>query len=216
MKKFLSVLCILTFAFGIASAQDQTAKGKAGDKALLFSLSGLSSLGAGDFQGGLGMRYHFTNTMAGRFGLGFGMTSTTDKVPTGSTTGVDEKTTDMTFSIAPGLEYYIVHTNSVSGFIGAEILFVMGSKTVEGVSHVANTKNEVSTSTFGASAFIGAEWFPWEGIGLSAEYHLHFTTSSGKTKVTSGNVTTETDAPSVTEIMLGSMNSAAFTLSIYM
>ena len=93
----------------------------------------------------------------------------------------------------------------------------MNSETVEGINNVANTKNEVTGSTFGASAFIGAEWFPWTGIGLSAEYHLHFATTSGTTKTTLANGTTsETDAPSETSIGLGSMNSVAFTLAIYL
>jgi hypothetical protein len=216
MKHLITVLCILSLATGMATAQDQTAKGKAGDKALLFSLNGLANLGAGNFQGGFGMRYHFTGTMAGRIGLGFGQSSVTDKAPSGTTSAVDEKTTDMSFSISPGLEYYIVHTKSVSGFIGAEIFYKMTSKTVEGVNNVANTKNEVTGNTFGAAAFIGAEWFPWEGIGLSAEYHLHFATSSGKTTITTASSTSETDAPSTTEIGLGSMNSTSFTLSIYL
>jgi hypothetical protein len=216
MKHIVAILCILTLTIGIASAQDQTAKGKAGDKALLFSLNGLSNLGAGNFQGGLGFRYHFTSSMAGRVALGFGMTSVTDKAPTGSSTAVDEKTTDMSFGVAPGLEYYIVHTNSVNGYIGAEVFFRMTSKTVEGVGNVANTKTEVSESTFGAAALIGAEWFPWTGIGLSAEYHLHFSTTTGTSKSTIGSTTTESDAPTETMIGLGSANSANFTLSIYL
>jgi outer membrane protein W len=216
MKHSIAILCIVALTTGMAVAQESTVKGtKAGDKALLFTLKGLSTLGAGDFGGGCGFRYHFTGNMAVRLGLGFGMNSSTEKAAAG-TAGVDDKTTETSFSFAPALEYYIVHTSSVSGYLGVEAFFSMDSKTHEGIGHVDGVKTENSSSTVGAALLLGAEWFPWTGIGLGAEYHLHFMTSSGTSKATTNNVTVETDLPSETMIGLGSANSAAFTLSIYL
>lgn len=215
MKKSLLTISILVLSTGLVLAQGDMTKGNQGDKALLFSLTGLNNLGAGNFEGGVGMRFHFSKDMSFRFGVGFDNRSTTRK-STG-TTVIEEKSSSMTIDIAPGIEMWMMKNGPVAGYVGAQVMFRLGSTTVENPNFVNNNKNETNSTTFGAGVFIGAQWFPWSNIGLGAEYQLGFSTSSGKSKVTvNGVAQPETDAPSVTNISLGSTSGASFTLAIYM
>lgn len=213
--KTITVLLVLVLSTGMILAQDTKPMGRSGDKALLFSLNGLSNLGAGDFNGGVGMRLHLTDQMAVRVGLGFMNESETTKYQ-GTGTGADIKESSMQFSIAPGLQYYMMKNGPVSGYVGGQILFASTSSTLENINFVSGNKDETSETVFGAGVFLGVEWFPWNSISLSAEYQLSFMTSSGTMKVTRSGQTTETDAPDVTSIGLASSNKAAFTLSIFM
>ncbi len=213
MKKLITIALVLLLVPFLLQAQDASSKRSAGDKALLFSLNGLGNLGAGNYMGGVGFKYYFSNTMALRASLGFGSSSETKKAP--SSSQADEKTTDMAFSIAPGIVVDLVHNSAVVGYVGGQIMYTMSSNTVENPNYVKDTKTEVTGNTFGAGVFLGAEWYPWNNVSLSAEYLLGFSTTSGKNKVTIGSTTTETDAPSSTDIALGSANSASFTVSFY-
>lgn len=213
MKKLFTLALVIFLVPFLLQAQDASSKRSAGDKALLFSLSGLGNLGAGNYMGGVGFKYYFSNNLALRAGLGFANSSETKKAPTSA--GADEKTTDMAFSIAPGIVYELARTGAVVGYVGGQIMYTMSSNTVENPNHVKDTKTEVTGSTFGAGVFMGAEWYPWNNVSLSAEYLLGFSSTTGKNKTTIGSTTTETDAPSSTVIGLGSANSASFTLSFY-
>lgn len=217
MKQIFIIALIAIILTGISTAQDVKPKGAEGDKALLFTLKGLNNLGAGDFMGGFGFRYHFASNLSVRVGLGFSSSSETTKRPTGMTTGADQKESSFGFSVSPGIEFWLMKNGPVTAFVGAQVGFSSSSSTVENYNFVANTKTETTGSGFGGGAMMGVQWFPWSNIGLGAEYALSFSTSSGKVKNTpvSGQ-TTETDLPSTTTISLGSMNSASFTLSIYM
>ena len=217
MKQILILALATLILTGVSQAQDVKPKGAEGDKALLFSLNGLSNLGAGDFNGGFGMRYHFASNLSVRFGLGFSTSSTTTKRPVAMTTGADEKDSEFELSVAPGIEYWLMKNGPVAAYVGAQIAYLMSSETNENMNFVANTKLETTRSGIGGGVIMGVQWFPWSNVGLGAEYQLGFSSISGKVKSTnSTGTTTESDSPSTTSIMLGSMNGAAFTLEIYM
>ncbi|MCS6966494.1 MAG: outer membrane beta-barrel protein [Candidatus Kapabacteria bacterium] len=207
MKRLVALLVVAGMAAVSASAQ----KTKQGDRAWLFTLNGLSNLGVGGYNGGLGLLYYLSDDMGLTVGLGFGTTSTTEKAPTSG--GADEKTSALNLTLSPGLRFNLASSGPIVGYAGVGISFGMGSETVENPQHVSGSKVEVSTTTFGAAVTVGAEWFAWSNVSLGASYSLGFSTSSGKQKVTTGGQTTETDAPSVTNI--STAPSGSFTLSIY-
>jgi len=203
MKRLVALLVAVGMASLVASAQ----KTKQGDKAWFFTLSGLSNLGV---DGGIRLLYYLSDDLGLTVGLGFGTTSRTVKAPAG---GADEKTSTLQLTLSPGLRFNIASAGSVVGYAGVGILFAIGSETVENPQYVSGNKTETSTTAFGAAVTAGAEWFAWSNVSLGAIYSLSFTTSSGKTKVTSGGSSTEQDASSTTAI--STAPSGAFTLSIY-
>jgi opacity protein-like surface antigen len=208
MKRVAVALLIAAVAGTSAWAQ----KTKEGDKAWLFTLSGLSNLGVGGYNGGLGLLYYLSDDLGLTVGLGFSTSSTTTKAPAGSG-GADQKESSLGLTLSPGLRFNIASSGPIVGYAGVGVLVGISSETTENPNHVSGDKVETSSTRIGAGVTVGAEWFAWSNVSLGASYSLAFTTSSGKTKTTSGGTTTEQDAPSTTTI--ATTPSGAFTLSIY-
>lgn len=225
MKKTLALVLVLAFAFGLAQAGDNAKPiQKAGSTALLFDLSGLANLGAGNFQGGLGVKYYIANGFSARLGLGFNSSSTTTKNPVTPTPAnqLDEsKYTSTSFTVAPGIQYNVATSNAVIGYVGAQVAFTTGSQERKGNANSFgtgftkdNSYNE-SNTTFGVAAFVGVEWFAWDNISLAGEYRFGFSTTSGKAESKTATTSTSADAPSQTSLGLGSANAGALTLAVY-
>jgi hypothetical protein len=208
MKRVAVALLIAAVAGTSAWAQ----KTKAGDKAWLFTLNGLSTLGVAGYNGGLGLLYYLNDDLGLTVGLGFSTSSTTMKAPAGSG-GADEKESSLGLTLSPGVRFNLASSGPVVGYAGVGVLVGISSNTTENPNHVSGNKVETSSTSIGAGVTLGAEWFAWSNVSLGASYSLAFTTSSGKTKTTSGGTTTEQDAPSTTTI--ATTPSGAFTLSIY-
>ena len=212
MKKVTIILMAVLFLATLALAgDDATPKGKSGDEALLFSLNGLSNLGAGNFMGGVGAKYYFQDNMAFRLGVGFGWNGYTQTV----TGGNDQKDHTIGFSLDPGITYTIATSGPVSAYVGGQVMFGWQQETKE---YLGEYDKEVITGTnFGFGGLAGVEWFPWNNVSLSAEYGLSLSFGSGSDEVTSGTTTTKTDGPSTTSLNLGSNggSNGTFTLAIY-
>jgi hypothetical protein len=71
------------------------------------------------------------------------------------------------------------------------------------------TESSNSGTVFGAGAFMGAEWWAFDGVSFNAEYNLSFT--SGSTKSEAAGVST--DGPSTTTVGISSW---AVGLNVYM
>jgi opacity protein-like surface antigen len=207
MKRVAVALLIAAVAGTSAWAQ----KTKEGDKAWLFTLSGLSNLGVGGYNGGLGLLYYLNDDLGLTVGLGFSTSSTTTKAPTGG--GEDETKSSLELTLSPGVRFNIASSGPVVGYAGVGVLVGISSETTKNLRYIKDDKEEKSSTSIGAGVTVGAEWFAWSNVSLGASYSLAFTTSSGKTKTTSGGTTTEQDAPSTTTI--ATTPSGAFTLSIY-
>jgi hypothetical protein len=225
MKHLIALLLVLALVCGSVLAAD-TAKPitKAGSKALMFDLGGLANLSAGNYEGGLGLKYYISNGFAVRLGLGFGMTSETTKNPATTVPAnqlSESKLSGMSFSIAPGIQYNLVTTNAVVAYAGAQVSFTSsnqertGNNAGMGVGFTQGSSYKTSSSIFGAAAFIGVEWFAWENISLAGEYRFGFSTSSGKTESSSTTASASQDAPSSTSFGIGSANGANLTLAVY-
>ena len=205
-------VAVALLAAAVAGTSAWAQKTKEGDKAWLFTLSGLSNLGVGGYNGGLGLLYYLSDDLGLTVGLGFSTSSTTTKAPAGSG-GADQKESSLGLTLSPGVRFNLASSGPIVGYAGVGVLVGIASETTENPNHVSGAKVETSSTNIGAAVTVGAEWFAWSNVSLGASYSLAFTTSSGKVKTTSGGTTTEQDAPSTTTI--ATTPSGAFTLSIY-
>ncbi len=210
MKKVTIVLLAVVFAVSLGFAGEP--KTKMGDEALLFSFSGLSNLAVGNYGGGLGAKYYFQDDMAFRGSLGFSYGSSTQK-DNSATPGPDAKTSNMSFSLMPGIQHNIATNGSVVAYVGASAGFWWSSNTTENAGFVSGTKTVSTSTSFGIGGFAGFEYFAWDNISLGGEYNLMLNIGSSSVENTAGGVTAKTDGPSTMGLGIGS--SGALTAAVY-
>ncbi len=155
MKKIalalLAVVVLVNFAF---AGDDVTPKTKSGDKAWMFTLNGLSDLGAGNWMGGAGMKYYFQDNVALRVGFSLSTSNTSGAANNPSAFGVNA-----------GIEYAFSTLGSTAAYVGGQLMY--------GSVKNAGTGWETA-STFGVAAIAGVNWFPWNNVSLSPEYQLQY------------------------------------------
>ena len=106
-KKFALILALFAFTSFAQQDKDHDPFMYSGSKAVLFSFSGLSNLGANNFDGGAGIKFFLTPPMALRFGVQVGLSgSTIPANPSTGETGIDGSTSQTTFGIEAALEYH--------------------------------------------------------------------------------------------------------------
>jgi opacity protein-like surface antigen len=222
MKRILALVLVALLVVSASYAGDNVVpKTKAGDKALLFTFGGLSNLGAGEYAGGIGGKYYFSNGLAGRLSLGFDTRTETTKnpvspVPAGQKGERDESSTS--FVVAPGVLYTIATSGPVNAFVGAQVIFISSSTSADGAfgsGFDSDSKLETTSTSIGAGAILGVEWFPWDNVSFGAEYTLSFLSTSGDSESTIDGTGTKTDAPSTTTIGTSALNGANLTLSVF-
>ncbi len=210
------IICFLSLLLtvSISTAKDDTGyRAKEGDQALLFSLQGLDNLSAGDFNGGLGYQYYFMNHTAFRFSLGLNYNQENKDKPD-ETYAKDYSKKDLTFIMMPGIRYNFGTSSNVLGYMGTEAIFQLSSQTVESNSiSFLDQSSETKSTNFGLGFFLGAEWFAFKNVSLSAEYNFRFLFGSSETTQTTLTTTTTTEAPST--FQTGINSSAYFTISFY-
>lgn len=225
--RFMSGLVALLVSVSVSMAQDMTAPNAAGTKAILFSFSGLSDLGAGDYNGGIGAKYFLTAPIAIRAGLQLSSASQEIKTTLASG-GKDGSNSAMSIGFILGAEYHIAF-NRVSPYIGGVANFSMASTKEVLPVNVANgpevTRENVNPqlgispeNSFTIAGLGGVEFFITKDLSLSAEYQLGIGLPMGyKTKVTTKTGTTTTDVSTdVTGTMrFGISNNGALTLAVY-
>jgi opacity protein-like surface antigen len=183
MKRFLLVALALVFVAGAVQAADVVTT--AGSKALVFQFNGLSNLGLGTYNGGIGMRYYLKDKLALRPGLELGLSQ--DKTKAGISGYSDDKVTDMGFGLSLALEKHMTPVQSISPYIGAGAGF-----------NISNNKHEYSVSSnpttgttlkvtdkgmgFGVFGLAGFEWGFTNSVTLGGEYRLGLNIGSGKTE----------------------------------
>jgi hypothetical protein len=166
-----------------------------GSKAILFSFSGLSFLGAGAFNGGIGGKYFLWESMAIRGSLQF---LTASKSTPGATT--DGSTSATQFGLGGAVEYHFLKTR-VSPYVGGGISFSTTattdkSNTSPQVTVKNRTAGEIIGSTtylagtgFGINGLGGIEFFITKELSLAAEYQLGYSLLSRADEV--GTTTTK-------------------------
>jgi hypothetical protein len=199
-----------------------------GSKAVLFSFSGLSNLGANNFDGGAGIKFFLTPPMALRFGVQVNAAGTT--TPANTTTalpvGIDGSTTNTTFGVDAALEYHLT-TTRVSPYFGGGVGFSMSTnerKPVAGPAPAGTTlyqdtyKNESGAGTsINFFALMGVEYFIVDAVSLAAEYRLGYSILTPKDTEHSnsapGFVTVTSKGTSSHDLYLNS--TGVLTLAVY-
>lgn len=213
MKKLIIILFVLIFASSglLLSDDDIYFRAKKGDQALMFGLKGLSDLSAENYGTGFGYQYYFANHFAYRFSLGFLYSEEFTEKPEGGES--DYTITYSEYSLTQGIRYNFAMSGNILAYFGGEVLFAF-SKENEIGKQWESVEVITRYTTYGGGLFIGAEWFAWKNVSLSAEYLLGISYSSGSTETISSNFSQEDEHPSNTRINLGA-SSANFTISFF-
>jgi len=222
----VAILLFQTAAFGQGVTPD-LAKGKT---AMLFSFSGLSNLNAGDFEGGLGVKYYYQQDLALRLGLQFATAS--EDVPANPSpgqTGIDGEQSATRFGISAaaelhrgvgranaylgaGLGFSRTSTESKSPALGAISQVVV--KNNDGGENIAGAGTFFGGSAFSLFALAGVEFFVVKEVSLAAEYRLGFLSlSRADEERTAGNQTLTTKVGGSSSV--GIANSGVLTLAFY-
>jgi len=224
MKRLAILVLVLFLLTSVSIAGDPKPLTQSGDKALLFDLGGLANLAAGNYGGGLGAKFYIAPDLALRLSLGFRTSTQTDKntqSPLPPDRIGESNLTSTEFSVAPAVTYNLAKSSTVVAYVGGMVGLTTtkekreGNSAGPGVGFDRGEEYRESTTTWGFAGILGAEWFPWENISLSAEYRLGYSRSSSTTESTTTATTVTVDGPTTSGFGLGSANSAAFTLSFY-
>lgn len=223
MAGVLAVVLAASFAY----AQDFTTSVAQGSKSMLFSFQGLSDLGAGDYNGGIGGKYFLSNNIGIRVGLVFGNYSQVVVAnPGAGMTGTDGSRSGTEFGINAAVEYHLLPTR-VSPYVGAGVSFTSASTEVKSME-VGNpppaqdvTKNSAAGvngyyggTELAVGGLVGVEFFLTKEVSLGAEYWVGYSSfSPADQEFTTGSITTTTKQNSSSYIELTS--SGYLTLSIY-
>ncbi len=224
MRKLLVVLFVVISFSANIFAQEVKPAPMAGTAGILFTFSGFSNLGAGNFEGGFGGKYFFTKNFALR-----GIVSFTNASLTEPTATIDEETSATRFGIGAAVEYHFM-TKRVSPYIGGGVQFSTTStehsypsgfeeKTTETDYSVSINGSGFSGGTsFTVFGAVGAEFFLFDELSLAAEYRLgleSFSQADPEVKVEGpGYSTTVTGKGASTSVI--ALDSQGFlTLAIY-
>ena len=231
MKKVLILALAIAMVFGLASAQDVVPGVKAGSKSMNFTFGGLGAFilnGTGPSVGpfpnaGVGMSYFLNSDAAVRIGLQ--VQSTSSSIPANPPTGVSG--TDgsrSSFGLGLGADYLMyMNAGRVRPYWGAGLQFIMNSNdykpAVVGTGSQGEDKNDPAGGptgiTFQVAGFLGAEFFIYPELSVSAEYQLNIVNiNSAADNVQSQGTNSTTIKEGSTTTILG-FGSAGATVHIY-
>jgi hypothetical protein len=174
----------------------------AGDRALLFMLHGLSNFGVGAYRGGIGLQYY----LLGGIGLRASFSMSSDPATSGTDTEIREYS-ERAYSLM--LRLNLAARPTVTAYIGPFAEYRENDQKYSD-SNTYLTGRLSKVLTYGVVA--GAEWFAFDDVSLSAEYHFGY--SSGSVTETYGLEEIQNDLNGY--YSLGRVEHAgAFILSFY-
>ena len=202
-----------------------------GSKAVLFSFSGLSNLGADNFDGGAGFKFYLTSPIALRIGVQVGLIgSSVPANPGTGQTGMDGTTSQTSFGVEAAIEYHLT-TSRVSPYFGGGIGFGTSSNELKSMEVGTGTLTQRTVKDFNGTlpvtglnlpfddiiykagtslsvfALMGIEYFIVDAVSLSGEYRLGYTNLSPSDQV----VTSST--PGSTSVTTKGRSSHSFNLN---
>jgi opacity protein-like surface antigen len=239
-KNFLStwliapLFCILVpLSMCVAASDEITPAIGLNCKALLFSFSGLATLGADAFDGGFVGKYYLTDVLALRGVLQFATASQNVPASPGpGQAGTDGSISGTKFGLGAAVEYHLLKTR-VSPYIGGGIGFSTtsteskssGSATPPIVYTQTVVKNSTGTVAIGGTSYVagfkfgidglaGVEFFITKEVSIAAEYQLGYSLISPYDQQTiTGNVTTTVKTGSTNSV--GISSAGVLTLAFY-
>jgi hypothetical protein len=148
-------------------------KGKWG---ISLSVSGLSNLGIGLYQGGIGVKHWRTNSFAWKAIVGFGVSNTV--YPAYYIGYTDAKTKESKFSINPGLEFHFLKDTKFSPYFYTGFDVSTTSTTYDYSIYIADPtqsirQKHISNTSLGLDGALGLEYFFNSHLSLSAEYQIN-------------------------------------------
>ena len=193
MRKLCAMVgaLVLTASVSYGQGQEVTPDRASGSKALLFEFGGLSTLAAGDFDGGAGLKYFLSESTALRASLQLS-TANADVLanPVAPNTGIDgsQSATLVGFSLA--VEQHM-GTGRVSPYLGAGISW--STEDTESTNVVVGNPPGAQTTVLNRAAgetirgrtylggrsvglfgLMGFEFFLRKEVSLSGEYRLGY------------------------------------------
>jgi opacity protein-like surface antigen len=205
MKKILAAVLVMTVT-SLANAGDGvTPAAKAGAVSLNFTFGGLGAFdlagsGPATFSAPAGVSLSFLVSGADALRLGLQVQDQYTTTPySGTGNGTDGSYS--AFSIGFNGDYlrYIGTVSRVRPYLGAGLLTTFSTNETKSPAAPSQTQQETQDTqpagvTFGARGILGAEFFVFDELSVSAEYQLNFysLTLYSDTKRVSGNVTTAT------------------------
>lgn len=222
MKKMFAVIVAMVLLVGVVSAQDMNLGTKAGDKSMNFTFGGLGAFGLGATgpAGGIGLSYFLGSDAAVRAGLQLAInSSTTPANPAAGQTGTDGSSSSFSFGLAADYLMFMQGASSrVRPYFGAGVMFSMATNSSKNAVIAPAVQSETTggaPTTFALNGIVGAEFYLYPEISLSAEYNLSLfsMTSTSDSKTTTGPTTTTVKNPSSTKIL--GFGAAGATMHIY-
>lgn len=216
MKKLFIVLISICCFVNLVSAGEPTPKTKAGDKAMLFTLSGLTNLSSGNYDGGIGIKYYMKDEMAIRGGVGFGYENSTLKGVSGAK---DLSRDSVHVSFSPAVIFDLATGNTITAFVGGTTMFTWGHSSYDNPTIIFENqvitvdKLSYNSASFGLGVLAGFDWFPWENISVGCEYSLLLTMTSSSVEAKLATINYDIDFPNTTGLGLNSNGS--LTLGVY-
>ena len=215
MKKVAILFTILILVGSISFGQDITPGPSAGSKGILFQFDGLAALRANSYLGGFGAKLYLTDYTAVRGMVQLGLNSS--KTPANAVGQADGSASDNTFGAGGAIELHFTKSR-ISPYIGAGIIFSTRSTEDIPLGPVGNQttdKNANGSTSIGIGGLLGVEYYVTNGVSLSAEYQVGFTSTSMKDEeISNPNFRTVTNKQgSITSI--GIANSGILTLAVY-
>src|ERR1035437_1842604 len=240
-KKIALILVLFTCISFAQKDKDHDPFIYSGSKAVLFSFSGLSNLGANNFDGGAGFKFFLTSPMALRIGVQVGLTgSTVPANPSTGQTGMDGTTSQTSFGVEAALEYHLT-TSRVSPYFGGGIGFGTSSNELKSREVGTGTLNQVTVkdyngtlpvtglnlpsdgitykagTSFNVFALMGIEYFIVDAVSLSGEYRLGYSMLSPSDQVESSSApgSTSQTTKGVSSHNFNLNSTGVLTLAVY-
>jgi hypothetical protein len=218
----LTTVVLLLAITGCPFAQEQSeksvvssksAQGHKGDKGLCFSVSGLSTVGIGQYEGGIGGKYWISNKLAFISSIGLSAQRQTSSSNAGYT---DSKYTTASFSIFGGVEDHFFIKKKISPYLGGGLRFSIARSTTydpipkENPPPTATKKYISDTWSAGVRGSIGREFFFADWVSLAGQYQIDYNTRSTTNKriLVGGESVTDSYGNKYTSFTLGTSTSS--------
>lgn len=202
MKKFLLFAVSIMF-FGVSAfGQNHGFRATKGDQAMIFEVAGLSEDILSNYNYGIGYMAYFADHYAFRISLGGSYRN--DLEEHGDAGEVDRSSELINYGSSAGVRYNFGSSSNVLAYFGGEGFLSLSRSVSEGENFLDSDPKIVDRSvSYGAGVFLGAEWFPWRNVGLSAEYKLRAIFQEGRTEETDENGTHTERDPNSSRVDIG-------------
>lgn len=220
LKSRIAILCIAGSLFIIPASNsfgdDFVTSVGSGSKALLFTFSGLNTVAANAYQGGLGAKFYILDPLALRASLLFSFADQTTPAPAAG--GTDGDANSLSWGLNIGAEYHLLKTR-VSPYVGATLGILSTTNSSKNAVPTGGTQTTITNTPpagfgFNIAALGGVEFFIIKELSLGAEYRFGYTvTSPYDQKTTTGSTTNTVKSGGSSTVGIASVG--ALTLAFY-